>query len=215
MEALRAAGCRVIELPEEPTLPDAVFVEDTAVVLDELAIITRPGASSRRAETQSVQVALKPFRSLFFIEPPATLDGGDVLRIGRRIYVGVSARTNRAGIDSLEAIASRFGYEVRPVEVHGCLHLKSAATWVGEDRLLVQRDWIEASSLADHELIDIDPSEPMAANGLFLESGLIYPLSFPRTAERLRKRGLELYEVDASELAKAEGGVTCCSLVWT
>jgi dimethylargininase len=211
-EALRGAGCEVQRLPPEPELPDAVFVEDTAVVLDELAVITRPGASSRRAEIASVAAALASHRTLCSIEPPGTLDGGDVLRVGRHIFVGRSSRSNSAGLAQLTRLCAPHGYQVRAVEVTGCLHLKSAVTAASAKALLINRRWIDAAAFSGYELIDVDPDEPAAANVLRIGSTLIYPTSFPKTARRL-ERHARLSVVDVSELAKCEGAVTCCSLI--
>jgi dimethylargininase len=212
-QALAALGCRVERLPEEPSLPDAVFVEDAAVVLDELAILARPGAASRRPETRTVACALDPYRRLVPIRAPGTLDGGDVLRVGRTLYVGLSGRSNRAAIEQMRATLAPLGYTVQGVAVDGCLHLKSAVTQVAADTLLVNRDWLDVSAFGDLRLIDVDPAEPTAANALRIEGTVIYAAAYPRTRKRLEERGIEVHAVDVSELAKAEGAVTCCSLI--
>lgn len=212
--ALEAAGCRVLSLPEEPDLPDSVFVEDVAVVLDEVAVLTRPGTVSRRPEVDSVADVLTPHRSIARIKGPGTLEGGDVLAVARTLYVGLSGRTNRAGIDQLSALVADHRYTVRPLEVTGCLHLKSAVTRVGPDTLLVNPAWVNRAALRPHRLIDVDGAEPFAANALGIGGHVIYPSSFPRTAERLARHGITVIAVDISELQKAEGAVTCCSLVF-
>ncbi|HKQ62781.1 MAG TPA: arginine deiminase family protein [Candidatus Polarisedimenticolaceae bacterium] len=208
-----ALGCEVRRLAEEPDLPDAVFVEDAAVVLDELAVITRPGAATRRPETRSIAAALAPHRPLRQIEPPATLEGGDVLRVGRRLFVGLSTRSNAAAADQLAAFVGPYGYTVTPVPVSHCLHLKSAVTAIDPNTLLLDPGWVSPAAFAGLELLEIDPAEPFAANALRLRGELIYPAAFPRTRRRLEARGFAVRVVDVSELAKAEGGVTCCSLV--
>lgn len=213
-ELLAALGCKLLRLPAEPDLPDSVFVEDAAIVLDELAVITRPGAESRRAETVAVAGALKPCRKLFHIGPPGTLDGGDVLRIGKALYVGQSLRSNLEGIEQLRRIVAPFRYSVIGVALRGCLHLKSAVTQVAENTLLINRAWTDAAAFGDYRLIDVAPSEPFAANALLIGGTVVYPEAFPETRERLEKQGIKLRTVDASELAKAEGGVTCCSLIF-
>jgi dimethylargininase len=213
-QCLKEAGCRLIRLPAEPELPDSVFVEDTAIVLDELAVIARPGAESRRAETASVADALKPYRRLFSIESPGTLDGGDVMRIGKSLYVGASQRSNSAGIEQLRRIVAPYGYNVITVELHDCLHLKSGVTRVAEGAVLINRRWVDCSAFDCVRLIDVDASEPFAANALHVADAVIYPQAFLRTRERLESQGINVLVVDASELAKAEGGVTCCSLVF-
>jgi dimethylargininase len=211
---LAAAGFTVRRLPAEPDLPDSVFVEDAAVVLDEVAILARPGAVSRRPEVPSIAEALRPYRTLVPIEAPATLDGGDILVVGRAIFAGASSRTSAEGIEALRGIAAPYGYEVRAVPVSRCLHLKSAVTRVSERAVLIHPGWVEPSYFSGLELIEIDPAEPFAANALAAGDTLIYPEAFPRTLARLEARGLRVVTVDVSELAKAEGAVTCCSLLF-
>ena len=211
---LERLGCTLIRLPEMPDMPDAVFVEDTAIVLDEVALITRPGAKSRREETTSIAEALKPYREIVQIEAPGTVDGGDVLIVGRDIYVGLSSRSNAAAIDQMRRALSAYGYQVHGVGVSGCLHLKSAVTSVSETALLVNPDWIDTNVFDRFDVIEIHPDEAYAANGLRIGEAVIYPITFPRTAERLAERGIGIEPVDLSELAKAEGAVTCCSLIF-
>ena len=216
---LRDAGCRVERLAAGADMPDAVFIEDTAVVFDEVAIIAHPGAASRRAETTAVADALRKYRPLHRLESPATADGGDVLVVGHQVLVGRSNRTNDAGIDEMRRVLAPFGYQVTAIDVRGCLHLKSAATAVGDDLLLINRAWLPSlpsllsGPFASFDCIEVDPSEPSAANALRVGDRIIYPTSFPHTLERLRRRGLDVATIDASEVAKAEGAVTCCSLI--
>lgn len=212
--ALAELGCAVRRLPAGADMPDSVFIEDTAVVVDEVAVITRPGAASRRAETAAVADALAAYRPVVRLQAPATLDGGDVLVVDRTVFVGRSARTNEAGIEALRGALSEFGYDVRAVPVHGCLHLKTAVTGVGGGRLLINRAWVPADAFAGWELVDVDEDEPFAANVLPVAGRIIFPEAFPRTRARLEALGLDLVTVPADELAKAEGAVTCCSLVF-
>ena len=212
--ALADLGCHVITLPADADLPDSVFVEDTALVLDEIAVITRPGAESRRSETVSIARALAKYRSLVTITAPGTLEGGDILRVGKMVYVGLSGRSNPAGIEQLGELIIGYGYSVQPVEVTGCLHLKSAVTQVGLGRLLANPGWIDVRQFKGLEVIAIDSAEPHAANALLLGTGVIYPASFPRTSQLLTQQGVAVTQVDVSELQKAEGAVTCCSLVF-
>ncbi len=214
LRALSALGCRVVTLPAEAGLPDAVFVEDTAIVLDEIAVIAHPGALSRRPETESVARALEPWRPLVRIAPPATLEGGDVMRVGRTLYVGLSGRTNGGGVEQLRALVAGYGYEVRPVAVRGCLHLKSAVTQVSPDALLINPAWTDVAPFRGLELVAVDPAEPHGANALMAGPGVIYSAAFPRTLALLAARGIAVTVVDVSELQKAEGAVTCCSLVF-
>lgn len=212
---LRALGCDVQQLPAEPALPDSVFVEDTAIVLDELAVITRPGAASRRPEAAAISATLAPQRELRFIEAPATLDGGDVLHVGRMLYVGMTPRSNAAGIAQLGQLVAPWGYRVAGVPVTGCLHLKSAVTLVAPDTLLINPDWVDPSVFTGMQCIAVDSTEPFGANALLLGAVVVYPAEFPATRRRLADAGIAVHVVAASELAKAEGGVTCCSLVFT
>jgi dimethylargininase len=211
---LREAGCRVERLDAGVDMPDSLFIEDAAIVFDEVAIITRPGAASRRAETAGVADALRTYRPLHHMASPGTADGGDVLVVGRQVFVGRSSRTNDAGIDDLRHALTPYGYDVTAVEVRGCLHLKSAATAVGENLLLINPEWLASSPFAQFDHIDVHSDEPSAANALRIRDQIIYPTLFPRTLERLERRGLCVRTVDASEVAKAEGAVTCCSLIF-
>ncbi|MBI5835975.1 MAG: dimethylargininase [Candidatus Eisenbacteria bacterium] len=211
--ALESLGCRVVRLPQDPDLPDSVFVEDVAVVLGELAVLTRPGAPSRRGETPAVEAALRPYRRLRRIEEPGTLDGGDVLVVGPHVYVGDTGRTNRAGFVQLRDLLGPLGYSVARVAVRGCLHLKSAVTRVARDLLLLNPERVEAEAFPGLRAVAVDPEEPAAANALLVGGSVIFPGEFPRTRGRLQEAGVDVVTVAASELAKAEGAVTCCSLV--
>ncbi len=214
-ECLADLGCRIYRLPAEPDLPDAVFVEDTAVVLDEMAIITRPGAASRRGETRAPADALWPYRRrLATIEAPGPLDGGDVLRIGKKLFVGLSNRSNEAGVEQLRYLAGLFGYGVEGVRVKDCLHLKSAVTQVAENVLLINRDWVDTSAFEGLELLDVDPGEPFGGNALLVGDTVVYPAGYPATRRRLEGCGIRVKAIDVAELGKAEGGVTCCSLIF-
>ncbi len=213
--ALVEAGCTVRRLDSGADMPDAVFVEDIALVLDEGAVICRPGAKSRRAETPGVLEALaRHGRPLQHIKAPGTLDGGDVLVVGRQVFVGASARTNGAGIDQLARILEPIGYAVRAVPVRGCLHLKSASTAIAPDTVLINRERVPADAFTGLSLLDIDPQEPDGANALAIADVVVYPTAFPRTRERLERWGLRVRPVDVDELLKAEGAVTCCSVIF-
>lgn len=211
---LRDLGCDVQRVSPAPELPDSVFVEDVAVVLDEVAILTRPGVESRRAETIGFADAIRPFRLTCQIEAPGTLDGGDVLRVDRTLFVGRSSRTNPDGIAQLENFAAPFGYSVKPVTVTGCLHLKTAVTEIGDGTLLLNPRWAARELFSEFELIECDPTEPFAANALRIGDRVVHAASWQRTQERMYARDINVIPVDASELAKAEAGVTCCSVVF-
>ena len=167
IQTLKELGCAVLELPAEADLPDSVFVEDTAVILREVALLTRPGADSRKPETESIAQALAPYRELVHIQPPATVDGGDALVLGKNIFVGISTRSNALAIDQMNQLLRKFGYTTQGVELRDCLHLKSAVTRVDDNNtLLINRNWVDVETFDGYELIDIDPSEPFAANCL-------------------------------------------------
>ncbi|TPG08246.1 dimethylargininase [Rhodanobacter glycinis] len=211
---LETLGCRLLTLPAEAGLPDSVFVEDVAIVLDEVAVLTRPGASSRRAEVASVAEVLRRYRPVLAIDAPGTLDGGDVLRVGRTLYVGESARSNAEGIAQLRELLAGHGYTVLGVPTRGCLHLKSAVTQLDNGTVLLQPAWVDRQRFAGFRVIEVDPAEPHAANVLRIGDALVMPANFPRTRQRLADAGLDVTTVDVSELQKAEGAVTCCSLVF-
>jgi dimethylargininase len=211
--ALGQLGCVVQSVPAAMDLPDSVFIEDTAVVFDEIAVIARPGMVSRQREPEAVAAALARLRRLAAISAPATLDGGDVLRIGRDVYVGVSGRTNGEGVRQLTHLIAPYGYRVHTVETQGCLHLKSAVTAVRDDLLIVNPQWIDARWFPGMQWIAVDPTEPFAANVLRVEDTVLCDASMPKTRARLEGSGLTVRTVDMSELAKAEGGITCCSLL--
>ena len=213
MELVKA-GCGIDRLPSQVSLPDAVFVEDTAVVLDELAVMTRPGAESRREEIASVAAILGAYRKLVYIEAPGTLDGGDVLKVDRRLFVGCGYRSNEEGVAQLRRLLKPHDYEVVPVRAENCLHLKSAVTSLGGKTLLIDPDWTDPVQFAGCDLIEIDAAESGAANALAVNDRIILPAAYPATRAILETRGYQVASVDISELAKAEGAVTCCSLVF-
>lgn len=212
-QCLGRLGCRVQRLPDTPDLPDSVFVEDTAVVFDEVAIIARPGAESRRPEVDSVADALRTHRRLARVTAPGTLDGGDVVIAPGRVFVGVSGRTNVEGARQLARLLEPIGVSVTPLPVSGCLHLKSAVTLAAPSTLLVNPDWIDCVHFREFDIIEIDPAEPFAANVLRIGNTLVCAAEHPLTRARLEGRGLPTVTVPAGELAKAEGGVTCCSIL--
>jgi dimethylargininase len=211
--ALESLGFQLIRIEASDDHPDCVFVEDTAIVVPELAIMARPGAASRRGETAAVAAVLERYRPLAFIEAPGTIDGGDVLRVGHSVFVGRSSRTNDTAVAQLGTLLVPHGYEIILVAIAGALHLKSAVTQVAEGTLLINRAWVDAGPFARFTLIDVEATEPFAANALLAGATAIYANAFPRTKARLESRGIRVLGVDASELAKAEGGVTCGAIL--
>ncbi|HZF15957.1 MAG TPA: N(G),N(G)-dimethylarginine dimethylaminohydrolase [Steroidobacteraceae bacterium] len=213
--ALAALGAAIEWLPPLDHQPDAVFVEDTAVIFPEVAVLTWPGVSSRQTEVASVAPALAGYRIVRQVRPPAFLDGGDVLRLGHRVLVGLSSRTNAAGAAALRDAIAEFGYDVSAVHVRGALHLKSACTAIADDRVVANLAAIDATLLAGLAIIEVDERESRAANTLTLGGVTLVSAAFPRTEERLRGAGVSTRAVDVSELEKAESGLTCMSLIFS
>ena len=214
-ETLKALGVAVRTLPPEDSLPDACFVEDTALILDEVAIMANPGAASRRGEIESVAAALSPHRRVEKVTGDARFDGGDVLRVGGTIYVGLArriARTNEAGADAIRRIAVPLGYVVKVVPFDGCLHLQSAVTRIGEKAVLVNPDWVDPAAFAPLSVELSSPREPTGANTLLVGDRVIVPESAPETAGTLKRHGYDVLTLDVSEFEKAEAGLTCLSL---
>jgi dimethylargininase len=212
--ALRRCGARIVALPGSRGLPDCVFVEDTAIVVDEVAVMMSMGASSRRDEVPVVEAALSEFRTIARVRLPAKIDGGDVVQSGHDVFVGLSQRTNAAGVDALRGILAPFGYSVTGVPVLRCLHLKSACSALPDGRLLVNTHLIGTSPLNGRELIQVPKAEPLAGDVLVIGERIIVSDAFPETSALLSSLGWEVVPVSVSEFAKAEGGVTCMSLVF-
>ena len=211
-EAVSLAGLTLIDLPPLDDFPDSTFVEDVLLAFPECFVLCRPGASSRLQEPGLIAPSLPGDRPVFQIEEPATIDGGDVLQIGREVYVGLSRRTNEAAIASLAHILDAFGYSVKPVAVTGSLHLKTAATAVG-DLLVANPAWVDLSVFGTRQVVTVDASEPFAGNVLSLGGKFYAQTAHGRTTTKLRALGLELTPLDISEFAKVEAGLTCMSVV--
>jgi dimethylargininase len=214
-QMLRDCGADVQVLAVNREWPDSVFVEDTAIVLDEVAVLASMGMESRRGETAIIELELQKHRPIERIALPATMEGGDVLRVGRTLLVGVSSRTDRAGVQALEAIVLRHGYKVLRVTVRGCLHLKTACTALPDETLLVNPGWLDVAALRGFECVTVPESEPWAANIALVGGAVCLAAEHKRTAEMIHQRGLDVRTVELSEFAKAEGGVTCLSLLFS
>ena len=212
--ALQRCGAEVIVLDVNRTMPDCVFVEDTAIVLRELAVMMSPGAESRRGEPAGIEPALRQFREVRRVKRPARIDGGDVVVAGRSVYVGESPRTNSEGISALRETLAPFGYSVTGVPVRQCLHLKTACSALPDGRFLVNAEWIDASPLPAERLVSVPADEPWAGDVLVIGNQIILSEAFPQTADLLSKLGFDTIPVAVSEFAKVEGGVTCLSLVF-
>jgi dimethylargininase len=213
-EALRACRVNVVTLNVNAQHPDSTFLEDTAIVLDEVAVLTSMGTPARREEPRGIEPILRQHREVVRIDPPAKIEGGDVLRVGRRLLVGSSTRTNFAGIALLAGQVEAFGYTVQAVPVQNCLHLKTGCTVLPDGRLLVNPAWINPAALTDFEIVEIPPDEPWAANICLVNSSVLLATEHVRTAELIDSLGFNVRPVELSEFAKAEGGVTCLSLLF-
>lgn len=211
--ALRQLGVAVEVLPPEETFPDSVFIEDNAVILDELAVVTSMGTLFRRGEPELLSPVLDRHRRLTTIAPPATIEGGDVLRMGRTLYVGVSTRTNREGVEALRAVVEPLGYEVTPVGIRASLHLKTACTSLDDETLLVNPDWIDSDALGSLRLLHVPAEEPFGANILRLPGGVLVQTSSPLTRDMIESQGFATTCVEVGEFAKADAGLTCLSLL--
>ena len=210
---LRACGADVVTLDINLDLPDCAFVEDTAIVLDEVAVLASMGAESRCAEPAGIELELRKYREIHRIQTPATIEGGDVLCVGRKLLVGLSSRTNRAGVNALEAVVRRYGYEIVLVPVRHCLHLKTACSALPDQSLLINPAWFDVRSLRGFELVPVPEAEPWAANVALVGNAVCIAANHEETGCVIRERGFEVNTIDLSEFAKAEGGVTCLSIL--
>jgi len=211
-QALLQCGLEIIELDPEAAFPDAPFVEDTAVILDECAIISRPGDPSRRGEEQSIKKKLADFKPVLEIQHPGTLDGGDILQIGKMVYAGISGRTNGHGVAQLRQFLLEYGYHVLEVPVGDTLHLKSGVNHIGHDRIVIYEKWAAFEIFKGYQKITVGQAEAYSANCLFINDHLLYPAGFPDTRNKLLQLGVTLIELNMSEFQKMDGGLTCLSL---
>lgn len=213
-EALRDCGAEVRTLSVNAFLPDSAFIEDCAVVLDELAVITSMGTQARREELAGIEPEVAHLRPIKRISLPATLEGGDVLQVGKKLYVGLSPRTNTLGIQALSKIVGPLGYQVIPVEVHGCLHLKTGCTALDNETVLINPEWVDSEPFHDFKRMPVPQGEPWGANVLRINQTLCMNAAFPETLELVQKAGYAVRPVDISEFLKAEAGLTCLSLLF-
>ena len=212
VKALKSIGLEVIELDPQPAYPDGQFVEDTAVITPDVAVITRPGAKSRQGEQKSIAAVLSPYRRLEYIQVPGTLDGGDVLMIGSHFFIGISQRTNMQGAQQLGTILEKYNNSWTTLPVGAGLHLKSSVNGVADNTLLVTRNFASHTALKGYDKIIVDPAEVYAANTLRVNGHLIVPRGFPDTLKKLSRLRHKIIELDVSEMQKMDGGLTCLSL---
>lgn len=206
---LTSLGVAVKTLPAEHALPDSCFVEDTAVVVDGVALITRPGAPSRQPEPVRVAEALKLER--IYMQEPATLDGGDVMRVGSRLYVGKSARTNAAGIEELRRVFTDVVVIDMPPNT---LHLKCVCAPLGNDRITLADDTIPSSAFGSVDIVRVPAEEAYAANVLAIGASVLVPAGYPRTRDALAAVGFSPIELHTTEFRKADGALTCLSILY-
>ncbi|MCB9838771.1 MAG: dimethylargininase [Phycisphaeraceae bacterium] len=208
-ELLAELGAEVITLDPLPEHPDAVFVEDAVIMLDEVAVLCRMGAPTRRNETGALEPVIAAYRQAHRMTAPATLEGGDVILAGRTLFVGRSTRTNDEGADQLRAFTEPLGYRVVQVGVHGCLHLSTGASSLGDGVILANPEWVDAGAFEGCRVIPVEPGDPWAANTMNVNGVIVLPDSSKPTADKLRRMGYRVRTVDISELMKAEGSLTC------
>lgn len=213
-QMLEKCDVKVLVLNKNTDLPDSAFVEDTAIVLDEIAIITPMGVASRQNETKLIEIELEPFRPIVKVESPAKIEGGDVLRIGKNLYVGNSTRTNTKGIKALAKIVKPFGYKVIEVKVHNSLHLKTACMALDDETILFNPKWFDSEVFKDFRKIEISSNEPFAGNILKIKDTICIHSGFSKTREIIEKLGFKTKKIDISEFLKAEAGLTCLSLIF-
>jgi len=212
VETLRSLKIEVEALEATEENPDGHFVEDTAVVLPEIAVITNPGAPSRRGEIKTIEQVLANFRKIERIKSPGTMDGGDVLQTGMQFFIGISQRTNREGAEQFRKIVKMFGYSCDIIEVNKGLHLKSGINLVCKNTLIVTREFYEHPKLRGFEKIVVEKEEEYAANCLFVNEVIIMPAGFAKTKFKLKKLNRRIIELNMSEAQKMDGGLTCLSL---
>jgi dimethylargininase len=211
-QLLRDLGAKVVELPSDDQCPDCCFLEDTALVLDEVAVITRPGSEDRRREVDGVAPTIMKYRSVVRIDAPGTLEAGDVLRMGRNLYVGLSTRTNKRGIEMLREALKAYGYEVTAIPMKGALHLKSVCTALDDNTVLADPRYFDKAEFSEFKLIDVPADESMAANVLRINGAVCVHAGFHKTADLLQTKRFDIRTVDISEFLKAEAGLTCMSI---
>lgn len=212
IQVLRSLGLEVIVLDADPDYPDAYFVEDTAVVTPDVAVITNPGIEARQGEEDTIEPLLAEHRKTVSVKPPGTLDGGDVLMVNRHFFIGISERSNREGVEQLGRILEKYGNAWTAVPVLSGLHLKSGVTFVGNNTLLLTQDFAHLNEFMGYDKIILNKEEEYAANTLLINDCLITPKGFSATRKRLEALGLNIIELDVSEVRKMDGGLTCMSI---
>jgi len=211
-EALNKCGLQLTILEPDIKYPDGCFVEDTAIITDKCAIITRPGDKTRQGEEAKIRDILSAQMQLEHIYSPGMVDGGDILRINNHFYIGLSNRTNQEGANQLTAILSKYGCSASPMPINGILHLKSGVTYIGRNHV-VSIDFF-CDKFENFMIIPVDKDEEYSANCLLVNDFLLMPKGFPKLNRRISKLGYQIIELEMSEFRKMDGGLTCLSLLY-
>ena len=204
----------MVNLPAK-AMADGVFVEDPAIIVDEIAIMTRMGSASRQIEVASFAEVVAKYRPLKHIQAPGTIEGGDVLRIGKTLFIGLSSRTNQSGAEQMSDFVRPLGYDVKISEVRGCLHFKTGCSYIGNNTVLVNPHWVDVAAFKGFTLVEVSDDEPFGANAILIGDTVLHPTGFPVTSKRLTSLGFKLRLIDISELMKAEAGLTCMSQIFS
>ena len=212
IDTLKSIGLEVIIVDEQQDYPDAHFVEDTAVVAPNVAVIARPGAPARQREEDSIAPVLERYRRTARIDAPGTLDGGDVLMVGSHFFIGLSERTNKCGAEQLGKYLEEYGNTWQTISVGAGLHLKSGINYLGHNTLIATQDFANQEALKGYDKIIVDAHEAYAANTLWVNNHLLTPKGFPKTRGKLEAMGINIIELNMSEVRKMDGGLTCLSI---
>jgi len=212
--ALEKIGLQLIRLEADDSLPDCCFVEDTAIAVDDIAIITNPGAISRRAEVAAVEKEISKYKTIHRIDAPATIDGGDVLQIGKKIFIGLSERTTQEAIDQVQEIVRSKGFEVIGVPIHHTLHLKSVATALTDSQIILNAAHFDEALFSGLRKIIVPEQEHYAANCLAVNETIFIPSGFPVTKSLIEGAGFSTVELENSEFKKGDGALTCLSILF-
>lgn len=212
IKMIQECGVEVDVIQDNLDLADSVFVEDPIIVFDEVAVLTSMGVESRRGESEALENYFSKIKPIKHIKLPAKIEGGDVLVIGKTVYVGLSPRTNQEAINKLSNILEPYGYEVIGVKVHGCLHLKTGCTALDEKTVLINKEWVDEQPFKKYHLLDTLKDEPFGANIMQINGYICMNEAFPKTLEFVKTLGYKVKSCDISEFVKAEAGLTCMSV---
>lgn len=213
VEALETCGLGVTVLPPDERFPDSTFVEDVALLTPVCAIITRPGAPSRRGETAAMCAVLQEhYEQIEEIQPPGTVEAGDIMMVGKHFYIGLSQRTNAEGAQQMIEILEKYGFSGSTVPLKEMLHLKSGVSYLENNRLLAAGEFQTAEVFQGFDILPVPEEEQYAANSLWVNGTVLTPAGFPRTRELIERAGYPVLEVDVSEFRKLDGGLSCLSL---